>query len=255
MIDKETVKNNFSKYARYYDRYSSVQDLCASKLISRIKADAFNEILDVGCGTGNYTRLLRMRFPEARISAIDISRQMIEVAKGKLEDKTIEFRVADGEEMDFKEKFDLISSNATFQWFEDLEKSLSGYKEALKGGGTILFSTFGPLTFCELDNSLKELAGGDTAISASNFFERKVLERILKNLFREIKVEQKIYRKSYNSLPGLLKSIKYTGTRGNGMGKKNFWTSRKIAELEKIYRRRSKNITATYQVFFCKGIK
>lgn len=253
--NKEIVKKNFSKCARYYDRYATIQNLCGSRLIAKIETDGFGRVLDIGCGTGNYTKLLRERFPKARIKAIDISGEMIEVAKEKLEDRGIEFIIADGETVDFKERFDLISSNASFQWFEGLEKTLSRYRRLLNKNGIILFSAFGPLTFYELDNSLKELSGRYSKISSCNFFEKTTIEKILKCLFKEIEVEQKVYKESHDSLSELLKKIKYTGVRGNGAGKRRLWTSKTVSDLEKIYRRRSKDITATYQIFFCKGVK
>jgi malonyl-CoA O-methyltransferase len=255
MINKDIIKKHFSKCARYYDRYSTVQNLCASKLIAKIKANSFNKILDIGCGTGNYTKLLREKFPGASIKAVDMSPEMIEIAKEKLRDEVIEFIVADGEVIDFNEPFDLISSNASFQWFEDLEKTLSRYKRLLNENGVILFSVFGPLTFYELDRSLKELVGEDATISSCYFLKRAEIEKILKCLFKEIEIEQKIYKENYNSLSELLKKIKYTGTKGNGLNKKRFWTPKIANDLEKIYIRKSKNITATYQVFFCRGVK
>ena len=203
----------------------------------------------------NYTKLLKERFPGASIKAIDISPAMIEVAKEKLEDRRIEFIITDGEAIDFKEKFDLISSNASFQWFEDLEKALSRYKRLLNKNGIILFSAFGPLTFYELDESLKELSGEDVSVSSCNFFEKARIEEILKRLFKKIEVEQKIYKENYNSLSELLKKIRYTGTRGNGADRKNFWTPKMMDELERIYKKKSQDITATYQIFFCKGVK
>jgi malonyl-CoA O-methyltransferase len=255
MIDKEVVKRNFSRYAHYYDRYSTMQNLCATNLITKLDGSCFADILDIGCGTGNYTELLREKFPKARIKALDISGEMIEVAKGKLQDERIEFITADGETIDFKEHFDLISSNASFQWFEDLEKALSRYKGCLAENGVILFSTFGPLTFCELDNSLKEFNGGEAAISSCNFFERAEIEKALKRWFRSAKIEEKLYKERYDSLPELLKKIKYTGTRGNGIIKNGFWTPKIMSDLDKIYKEKYKNIIATYQVFFCRGIK
>ncbi|MEA3305918.1 MAG: malonyl-ACP O-methyltransferase BioC [Candidatus Omnitrophota bacterium] len=254
MLDKELIKKNFSKYARYYDRHASVQNLCALKLIERIKAGGFGKILDVGCGTGNYTGLLKERFPMAKIKAMDISGEMIEIAKEKLNDNSIEFIIADGETTNFEERFDLIGSNAVFQWFENLEITLSGYKDSLNEKGVISFSIFGPLTFNELDGSLKELYGDEAAISSRGFAEKETIEKILKGLFRKIEVEQKIYKERYASLLKLLKKIKYTGTRGNGLNK-NFWTAGKADKTEKIYKKKYKDIIATYQVFFCKGVK
>lgn len=254
-MDKEAVKRNFSKYARYYDRYSSVQNHCASKLLSKVKKNGCRKILDIGCGTGNYTVLLKEAFPIARIKAVDISEEMIKIASEKLHDERIEFAVADGERLDLRERFDLISSNASFQWFEDLDKALLRYKRLLTEGGEIVFSTFGPLTLYELDLSLKELFGGGMSISSLNFVEREAVRKTLKSVFKDIEIEQELYKEDNASLSELLKKIKYTGTRGNGFGARRFWTPRLIGDLEKIYRKNFGTLPATYQIFFCKGRK
>ncbi len=255
MIDKETIKKNFSKYARYYDRYATVQALSALELIAKIDAGGFESILDLGCGTGNYTKLLKEKFPCARIKAVDISPEMIAVAKEKLRGGSIEFIVADGETLRMKEKFDLISSNASFQWFEDPENALLGYRGLLNEGGIILFSAFGPRTFCELEEALGKLWGKDAKTSSSDFFGKEKLKSTLKRIFNDGGIEEKVYREKFGSLAELLTKIRYSGIRGNGGGNRNFWTAGTIRELEKIYKGKDKDITATYQVFFCRGAK
>lgn len=254
-MDKEVIKRNFSKYARYYDRYSTAQDLCALKLISKVKTNGFCKILDIGCGTGNYTRLLKMKFPQARIMAVDISEEMINVAREKFWDSSIEFVIADGETIDLDGQFDLISSNAAFQWFADLERALSRYKGHLKKGGIISFSTFGPLTFYELDRSLKDIFGNDTSINSCNFIEAAKIRRILRQRFKRFKIEEEIYKETNSSLAELLKRIKYTGTSGNGIAARSIWTPKVVKDLEKVYKKRFNNITATYQIFYCKGAR
>jgi len=261
MSDKEIIKRNFSRYARYYDNYSDIQDISGAGLLDELKSDGFRSILDVGCGTGNYTRLLRERFPLAKIKAIDISGEMIEVARGKLRDEKIEFAIRDAEKIDSterinsKEPFDLISSNVSFQWFVDLEKALLDYKRLLKPGGAILFSTFGPLTFYVLNNALKNLFKEKKEIDSRRFLKKIRIMKIMKGLFKEVEIKEKIFKENHASLRELLKKIKYSGIRGTGIGAKNFWVSKKIDKLERIYKDRFKNIVATYQVFICKGIK
>ena len=116
MINKKVIENNFSRYAKFYDSYSTIQNFSAQELISQVRANGFKNILDIGCGTGNYTRLLKGKFPQAKITAIDLSKEMLCIAKDKLADRSIKFLRADGQKLKIKEKFDLISSNATFQW-------------------------------------------------------------------------------------------------------------------------------------------
>ena len=253
MKNQKAVIDNFSKYAECYDKYSDVQNLCAKHLIKKAKKE-FNKILDIGCGTGNYTNLLRERYPSAAIRAIDISKEMIGVAERKLERKGVEFITKDAEKINLKEQFDLISSNATFQWFTNTESTLKSYKKLLKEKGVILFSTFGPRTFYELNHSLKVLLGKDILISSSGFIKKNTIKEMLKELFDEVDVEEKLYTEKHGSLLSLLKKIKYCGVRGKGLNKRSFWSPGTLAKLEAIYKKEFGDIMVTYQVFFCKGV-
>jgi len=255
MINKTLIKNNFSKCAPYYDRYSSIQNLSAARLITKIKANGLKHILEIGCGTGNYTRLLRERFPKAKIKALDISSCMCKRAQEKIYQNSTEFIVADAEEATFKEKFDLISSNASLQWFDDLELSLMRYRDLLVEGGIISFSIFGPQTFSELNEVLRKFSDSFLPIDAYGFIEKKKIEKILKRLFKDVKVERKLYQEESISILQLLKKIKYTGVRGEALNKKGLWTAKMLKGLDEIYREKSKTIVATYEVLFCQGLK
>ncbi len=252
MMDKELIRRNFSIHAKDYDMHCSVQNLCALKLISRIEAGHFSKILDIGCGTGNYTKLLREKFPSAEITAMDISRDMIEITRKKLPGHLMEAMVADAETENLKERFDFITSNSSFQWFENLEKTLIKYRALLSKNGLLLFSTFGPLTFKELKDCLRESYEEDMEISSSHFIDKKEIEEILEKIhFRKKRIEEEIITEHYPSLLDLLSSIKYTGTRGVGINARGIWTPAIIDRLERIYRKKFKSIRATYQVFFC----
>lgn len=255
-MDKEIIRRNFSRCAEHYDKYCTAQNLCGQTLITMIKADNFKNIFEPGCGTGNYTLLLREKFPQAYIKAVDISTDMLRKAKERMkEDKAVEFIVADAEEIYFAENFNLISSNAAFQWFTDLKGTLLKYKDLLTNRGIILFSQFGSFTFFELNESLKKLLGKAFTIDSHNFIEKRRLKEILQRLFEEVKIESKIFKEKCNSLTQLLRKIKYTGVRGNGASQRIAWTPGLINELEKIYKEKFKDIIVTYEVFFCQGVK
>lgn len=265
MVNKKIIERNFSKHACDYDRHSKVQRWSAFRLIKGVEPKKFLNILDIGCGTGNYTKLLSDKFLEAKIKAVDISDEMIKIARKKLEGRKIEFSVADAEEFSLEEKFDLISSNASFQWFQDLKKDLTKYKRALREKGVILFSAFGPKTFFQLHSCLEEFLGKSISISASNFLNKQEVERILKDIFSEVEVKEEIYNENYSSLIELLESLRCTGTRGNGLKGEIFWTPGVINSIENIYKKKfpaeggsasgGKSIVATYQLLFCRGVK
>lgn len=255
-VDKNRIEKNFSKHARQYDSYSAIQELCARELVSKIDKNDFRSILDIGCGTGCWTELLKEKFPLAEIKAVDISYEMIKIAQEKLRDSRIRFIKVDGEEIDFDEEFDLISSNAVFHWFVNLKEALLKYRCLLKERGVILFSFFGPRTFFELERSLKKTFAGDISISSSGFPGRREIEKLLAGFFKEAETEERLYRETYSSLRELLKRIKYTGTKGMGITDSNsLWTPKAMAGLERDYRDLFKDINVTYQVFFCKGLK
>lgn len=253
-MDKSKIARNFSRYAHLYDQYAGVQNQAAFKLAGFLKNNNFSKILELGCGTGNYTLLLREKFRGARIKALDISEEMIRVAQNKLKNKDIEFMVADAQKPIPDNDFDLITSNACFQWLDDLGKSLRGYAKSLRKGGSVYFSIFGPQTFCELDAAFKSVLEESRPDSAY-FCNCGSLKEILKDNFKSVKINEVYYNEEFGSLKGLLEKIKYSGIRGNGLGGKVYFSRTLLARLEKAYRDRFQEIRVTYQVFFCRGEK
>ena len=253
-MDKIRLIKNFSRSASFYDRYANVQRNCATELLRRLTQVRFNKILELGCGTGNYCSLLREKFSEAQLTAVDISEPMIAVARNKLKGSKINFVVADAEDASFGEGFDLVTSNACFQWFEDLERSLIRYKEMLENKGLILFSLFGPLTFRELNVSLGDLFKS-VSVRATRFATKETIESLLKKHFVDVLVEEKFYEEAFEELGSLLEKIKYTGTAGFGFKEKVFLGPRRLENLETAYLERFGRIRATSHVFFCRGRK
>ncbi len=255
-MDKKFIIKNFSRYAHTYDRYADVQRRTALALLGMIRENNVNRILEIGAGTGNYTLLLREKFTDSSIKAIDISEEMIEVASGKIKDKRIEFILADAELIDLTESFDLITSNACFQWFEDLEAALRKYKNLLRENGLVSFSIFGPRTFWELNMSLKYLFK-NISVTSENFMAKEKLEDLLNKNFKEAEIKESIFEESFPCLRDMLNKIRYTGINGNGLGRKILFTAQILRKLEEIYLNHSekKQIMATYQVFFCRGVR
>ncbi|MCX5715070.1 MAG: malonyl-ACP O-methyltransferase BioC [Candidatus Omnitrophica bacterium] len=253
-MNKQVILNNFSRYAYLYDDYAGIQQQAAEDLADWMEAKGLRRILEIGCGTGNFTRLLRNKYKNSDIHALDISEKMIEVAKEKLGDERIEFLVEDGESVVLSDKFDLITSNACFQWFGDFEKAIAMYRGMLVPGGRVLFSIFGPRTFIELNSALAQYSK-DKMVSAAGFLPQEKIEAIVKRNFREAQVREVIYQETFSSLADLLRKIKYTGIRGRAFNGWGLWSVGKLKAIERAYLDKHKQIKATYQVFFCKGVK
>ena len=112
------------------------------ELVARVAADAPATVVDLGCGPGNLTALLRERWPDADIRGLDSSPEMIE--KAQAVDPSIDFEVADLREWAAQARqVDVLVSNATLQWVPghlDLVPTLVG---TVTPGGWLAFQVPG----------------------------------------------------------------------------------------------------------------
>jgi len=279
MVDPAVLRR-FSSGAARYEAHAHAQRLSAADLLAYTGAslgpsprtnDSFVEpapdrgrapkgglafkILEPGCGTGLYTRMLLDAFRGASVFGVDISEAMVRVAKRGIDDPRARFAVADAEEI-ATGSYDLVTSNAVFQWFLYLPRTLARMASLLPGGGLLTFSFFGPETYAELDAALRASAlrrgahdGGRVAAAA--FHSREEISDALSAAFPRWDVAERRYHQEYRTLADLLRSIRYKGTRGGG-GRES-WSPGMLARVEEAYRERDGGIKATYQVFLCRG--
>lgn len=159
MINKTLLQKRFNVAAVSYDQYANVQKKMAHSLLStldrRYSANSSIRILELGCGTGYVTEQLSNLFPKAHITAIDFAESMIAVAKTRQNVKNVMFYCEDIERLQLEETYDVIISNATFQWLNDLKQVIRNLFHHLSIDGILLFSTFGQETFQELHTSFQ----------------------------------------------------------------------------------------------------
>jgi trans-aconitate 2-methyltransferase len=91
------------------------------------------DIVDLGCGPGNSTEVLRKLFPDAGLLGIDSSPNMITKARGSYPD--LHFLVCDINALDGGH--DLLFSNACLQWLPDHELLLPTLMGKLNVGGVL----------------------------------------------------------------------------------------------------------------------
>ncbi|GAB6099352.1 malonyl-ACP O-methyltransferase BioC [Halanaerocella petrolearia] len=235
MIDKELVKNNFSKAANSYEEYAIVQKHMALKLRNWLNAEEkLADILEVGVGTGVFTELLVNSFSNSNYLLIDISPEMIKRSKEKFKDQqNIDYLITDAEELDLERKFDLITSNATFQWFQDLKKAVKNFKDSLKQQGKIYFSTFGARNFHELRSCLYEISPKYNY--SQEFYSKDDLKELLSQEFKEVYIEEEEYIEEFNRVRDFLKATKKIGANSAKEDKPTM-TPGLLKKLEHKYR-------------------
>lgn len=96
-------------------------------------------ILEIGCGTGSGAAVLKARFPDADITGVDLSPEMVRIATAKVAGVT--FEPADASRLPFGDRtFELVTQNNVPVYFEELARVLT------PGGQVLITSTFGPVT-------------------------------------------------------------------------------------------------------------
>ncbi len=111
-------------------------------LVARIDAAAPATVVDLGCGPGQLTASLRQRWPEATITGLDSSPEMIERAQSHA-DERLTFAVADVREWRPEAPVDVIISNATLQWIPEHRALLPELAGRLTDDGWLAFQVPG----------------------------------------------------------------------------------------------------------------
>lgn len=125
-----------------YLRYGSERTRPYVDLLARVEVDA-RRIVDLGCGPGHLTELVRRRWPRADIVGIDSSPQMIQRARDENSDEHIRYELADVRGWRAPAPLDLLVSNATFQWVPGHLALLPDLADQIVTGGAFAFSVPG----------------------------------------------------------------------------------------------------------------
>lgn len=149
---KSSVARSFGRAALTYDDAAVLQRRIGTELLDYvhpfIKKTSSPVILDLGAGTGFFTRALVEMAPNARVVAVDLAESMVKRASLRHQGGCV---VGDAEALPIATgAVDLIFSNMCIQWCRDPVGLCKELERVLKPGGRMIFSTFGPKTLKEL---------------------------------------------------------------------------------------------------------
>ncbi len=151
----EAIAERFDRAAPQYDQHAQVQRLAAQRLAaadqSMLPPESCRRALELGCGTGLLTEQLIGPYAAADWTITDLSPRMVE--RCRAEDRNLvpagrrDYQVMDARRITALGPLDLIASNLTFQWFEDLASVATAATERLAPGGLLVFNTLGAESF------------------------------------------------------------------------------------------------------------
>ncbi len=244
------VRRAFSRASESYDEHAVLQREIADRLLAHLEFVklAPARILDVGCGTGYFTRLLRERWPAAEIIGLDIAEPMLHAARRRqprggwrdlLRGRRRErWCCGDGCALPFADgSFDLVCSNLAMQWTPDPLAMMAEMRRVLAPGGLMVFSTFGRRTLAELRRALAEIdpawAGHVLA-----FPDVTDLGDALMRLPVELTVtDADLFTLTYPDTVSLLRELKGLGASASAIarGGKGLYGRRLVRELQARY--------------------
>lgn len=151
--DKRQVAASFSRAAASYDAVAELQRSVGAQLLARLPAELQpRRWLDLGSGTGHFTRALAERFGAAEGLALDIAEGMLRHARPQ--GGAAYFVAGDAEALPLQDaSVDLLFSSLALQWCGDFPRVLREAQRVLRPGGVLAFSSLCVGTLQELRDS------------------------------------------------------------------------------------------------------
>ena len=153
------IGHRFSAAAETYDRHARPQLALAQSVVAFLPEIYPEQILELGAGTGQLTRLLAERFPDVLIDAVDVAEKMVTHSRSKFTRfPQINWIVADAQTYRGSDPYPLIVSSAALHWVVDLTATCANLFQCLEPGGTFALGMMLSGTLKELHDLRQEIA-------------------------------------------------------------------------------------------------
>ena len=144
----DAVKKHFESEAREFDliilklipHYPEMIDALVSAIPHERSSSI--KVIDLGCGTGAISRKTIDLFPRSKITCIDLSENMIGMARIKLkENPGIRYQVGDFRSYEFDDKYDVVATSLALHHLETDAEKIKFYEkihDSLNPGGMFI---------------------------------------------------------------------------------------------------------------------
>jgi len=254
LLDRRAIRRYAGRASASYDGAAVLARELRDTMLRRLEFVAFapTAILDLGCGTGEGAAALAVRWPDARVVALDFAPAML----GKLAERPgttrIERTLAEAEFLPFPEAaFDLVFSNLALPWCEDVDAVFTEVARVLAPQGLFTFTTFGPDTLCELRSAWRAV---DEADHVHPFTDMHDLgDGLVRAGLAEPVLDVSRYTLTYPDTDALMRDLKAIGAQNAASGRPRGLTGRgRIAAMAAAYEplRSNSVLPATFEAVF-----
>jgi trans-aconitate 2-methyltransferase len=151
-----------------YLKFADERTRPARELLARVPLEEAARVIDLGCGPGNSTELLVRRFPEAEVTGVDNSAEMLERARRDIAGAS--WALADAARYRAPEAVDLLFANALLQWLPDHQRLFPALLEQVRSGGVLAVQM--PINFEEPSHRLMRETEPDSSTPFASWVER-----------------------------------------------------------------------------------
>lgn len=248
--DKRQVAASFSKAAASYDSVADLQRAVGRELMSRLPDIAPARWLDLGSGTGYFSRVLEKRFPDSQGIALDIAEGMLRHAR--LVGGAQHYVAGDAENLPLRgASVELMFSSLAVQWCSDFAAVLSEANRVLQPGGVFGFASLCVGTLYELRDSWQAVDG---MVHVNRFREFDDYQRLCAASGLKVRsLDVLPHVLHYPDVRSLTHELKALGAHNINPGRPGGLTGRaRIQALIEAYEafRQEKGLPATYQVVY-----
>jgi malonyl-CoA O-methyltransferase len=146
------VAQSFGARAETYDAHADLQRGVAERLASLLPQLAAPRVLELGCGTGLFSRHLLARYPDGDFLLSDLAPSMVEQCRRNLavaSKQRVSVEIMDAARPTADGPFDLIATSMTLHWLADPAVALDTLHRRLAPGGVLLYATISGKSFPE----------------------------------------------------------------------------------------------------------
>ena len=211
-MDKRLIAERFARARDTYSQEARVQQQVAEKMMRLLPDVRFRHIVEFGCGTGSYSRILLHQLQPETLLLNDLCPEMKECLTDLLLQDAVQFMPGDAEVLEFPEKTDLITSCSTLQWFNNPKRFFARCHSFLTDNGYLAFSTFG----AENMREIRTLTG-----HGLDYLPVEKLNELLSPYFETVYAEEEIVPLPFATPLQVLQHLKQTGVTGT---EKKIWT-------------------------------
>ncbi|SHL18763.1 malonyl-ACP O-methyltransferase BioC [Phytopseudomonas punonensis] len=249
--DKRRVAASFSRAAGSYDSVAQLQRDVGRQLLWYLPLSLQPQRwLDLGCGTGFFSRALGDWYPHAHGIAVDIAEGMLQHARQSGGAQA--FIAGDAEHLPLREQScDLVFSSLALQWCADFPAVLNEAHRLLRPGGVLAFSSLCVGTLQELRDSWQAVDG---FVHVNRFRSADDYQAMCASSGLSVhKLQVHAHRLHYPDLGSLTHALKALGAHNINDGRPAGLTGReRLRALAEAYeqRRESEGLPCTYQVIY-----